>query len=88
MLLLSGLILYYLWIIRDAEPNFFLYDREKNRNIPVDNLSFTMVNDRMAFYVSLVSESPEDLWTGDALERERTLGYQRIYPLYLSFLLI
>ena len=85
MLLLSGLILYYLWIIRDAEPNFFLYDRERNRNIPVENLSFNMVNDRMTFYVSLVSDSPEDLWTGEALERERTLGYQRIYRPLLAY---
>ncbi len=85
MLLLSGLVLYYLWIIRDAEPNFFLYDREKNRNVAVENLSFHMVNDRMTFYVSLVSDSPEDLWTGEALERERTLGYRRIYRPLLAY---
>ena len=85
MLVLSGLLFYYLWIIRDAEPNFFLYDRERNRNIPVDSLTFNMVNERMVFYVSLVSESPEDLWTGDALERDRTLGYQRIYRPLLAY---
>ena len=85
MLLLSGLVFYYLWIIRDAEPNFFLYDRDKHRNIPVDQLNFTMVNERMVFYVTLVCESVEDLWTGEALERERTLGYRRIYRPLLAY---
>ena len=85
MLILAGLILYYLWIIRDAEPNFFLYDRDKKRNISVDNLTFTTVNERMGFYLTMVCESPEDLWTGDALERERTLGYQRIYRPLLAY---
>ena len=51
MLLLSGLILYYLWIIRDAEPNFFLFDRAKKRNIPVEYLTFAIVNEKMNFYL-------------------------------------
>ena len=38
MIVLSLLIAYYLYVIRDAEPNFFLFDRAKKKNIPVENL--------------------------------------------------
>ena len=47
MLLLSGLAAFYVYVTRDAEPNFFLFDRAKKRNIPVENLTFTIVNERM-----------------------------------------
>lgn len=85
MILLSLLIMAYLWVIRDAEPNFFLFDRNKKRNIPVENLTFTIINDRMNFFLNVISESPEDLWYKNALERDIKLGPRRIYRPLLAY---
>lgn len=80
--LLSG---YYLYITRDAEPNFFLFDRSKKRNIPVENLTFTIVNERMSFFLTMVCESVEELWQTDVLESDRKLGYRRVYRPLLAY---
>ncbi len=85
MILLSLLVAYYLWITRDADPNFFLFDRAKKRNIPVENLTFPIVNERMSFYLTMVCESPEQLWQEDVLERDRMLGYRRVYRPLLAY---
>ena len=50
MIIISLLIAYYLYVIRDAEPNFFLFDRAKKKNIPVENLTFTIVNLAWVFF--------------------------------------
>ena len=60
MIILSLLIAYYLYVIRDAEPNFFLFDRAKKKNIPVENLNFTIVNERMSFFLTMASVCPEN----------------------------
>lgn len=88
MLLLSLLVGYYLWMIRDAEPNFFLFDRAKKHNIPVENLTFAIINERMNFFLTLVSESPEDLWQKNALERDIKLGPRRVYRPLLAYKMI
>ena len=85
MILLSLLIVAYLWITRDAEPNFFLFDRAKKRNIPVENLNFTIVNERMSFFLTMVCESAEQLWQEDVLESDRKLGYRRVYRPLLAY---
>ena len=85
MILFAALVAYYLFVIRDVEPNFFLFDREKKRNIPVENLNFTIINERMMFLLTLVSESTQQLWTEDVLERDRNLGYRRVYRPLLAY---
>jgi hypothetical protein len=85
MLILAGLSAYYLWVIRDAEPNFFLFDRAKKRNIPVENLTFAIINERMNFFLTLISESPDDLWQKNALERDIKLGPRRVYRPLLAY---
>ncbi|MBQ2735084.1 MAG: hypothetical protein IJF33_04555 [Clostridia bacterium] len=85
MLVLAGLAVFYAYITRDAEPNFFLFDRAKKRNIPVENLTFTIVNERMSFFLTMVCESIEQLWQEDVLESERKLGYRRVYRPLLAY---
>jgi len=85
MLLFTALVAYYLVVVRDVEPNFFLFDREKKRNIPVENLNFTIVNERMSFFLTLVSESTQQLWQEDVLESDRKLGYRRVYRPLLAY---
>lgn len=85
MILLAGLLLVYLWLCRDTEPNFFLFDRQRKRNIPVDELTFKIANERLSFLLTAVSQSPEELWTEDVLENELKLGYRKIYRPLIAY---
>jgi len=77
---LMGLSLFYFYLTRESDPNFFLYDQEARRNIPVDRLTFTAVNERMDFYLSLISDSQEELWQGGVLAKsDGSFGREDIY---------
>ncbi len=86
MLLLSLLVVLYFYVTRDAEPNFFLFDRKRKRNIPLEKLTFKIVNERMTFYLSMVCDgSVEQRWTENALENDRQLGPHRVYRPLLAY---
>ena len=85
MFLLSALMGVYLWLNRDTEPNFFLFDRQKKRNISIDDLTFKFANERLSFLLTTVSQSPEDLWHEDVLENELKLGYRKIYRPLIAY---
>ena len=79
-LILAGLSLFYFYLTRENDPNFFLYDQEARRNIPVDQLTFAGVNDRMEFYLSLISDSAEELWQGGVLAKnDGSFGREDVY---------
>ncbi len=85
LLVLAVLIAYYLILSRDTEPNFFLFDRAKKRNISVDSLNFTIVNERMTFFLGLVSETPEQLWQEGVLDDNRKFGYRGVYKPLVAY---
>ncbi len=85
MFLLAALVAFYLYLSRDTEPNFFLFDRQKKRNIPVDELTFKFANDRLSFLLTTVSDSPDELWSVDVLENELKLGYRKIYRPLIAY---
>ena len=85
MILLSLLIVYYWYLTRDAEPNFFLFDRAKKRNIPVEKLTFAMVNERMSFFLTMVCSSADQLWQEEILETEQKMGPHRVYRPLLAY---
>ena len=85
MFLLSALIGIYLWLNRDTEPNFFLFDRQRKRNISVDDLTFKFANERLSFLLTTVSQSAEDLWHEDVLENELKLGYRKVYRPLIAY---
>ncbi len=79
-LLLSGLSFYYMYVSRETDPNFFLFDQTLRKNIPTDRLTFALVDERMMFYLTLISESDDELWRGDVLARaEETFGREAVY---------
>ncbi|MBQ9761133.1 MAG: hypothetical protein IJW16_07270 [Clostridia bacterium] len=82
---LAALIVAYFLFSRDTEPNFFLFDRAKKRNISVDHLNFTIVNERMTFFLTLVCEKPEDLWQEGVLEDNRKFGYRGVYKPLVAY---
>lgn len=79
LLLISALVLYYVYLIHDWEPNFFLYDKHTHRNIAPDKLTFSTVNDKMTFYVSLIDPEETLLWTTDLLAENDRFGYRSVY---------
>ncbi len=85
MILLSLLAVFYWWLCRDKEPNFFLFDRQKKRNISIDELNFTIVNERLSFLLTAVSGSMEELWNEDVLENELKLGYRKVYRPLIAY---
>ncbi|MBQ8311226.1 MAG: hypothetical protein IJX80_09485 [Clostridia bacterium] len=85
MIILALLAAFYLWLCRDTEPNFFLFDRQKKRNISPDELNFTVANERLNFLLTAVSQSMEELWTEDVLENELKLGYRKIYRPLIAY---
>ncbi|MBR5797727.1 MAG: hypothetical protein IKY29_02115 [Clostridia bacterium] len=77
---LMGLSLYYFYLTRESDPNFFLYDQTQRKNLPVDQLTFSIVNERMDFYLSLISDSDEELWQGGVLAKtDGSFGREDIY---------
>ena len=85
LIAMSGLISYYLWLTKDSEPNFFLFDRVKKRNVSVEELTFQTVNERMNTYLDRVCNSVEELWQGDVFQNERKLGYRKVYRPLLAY---
>ena len=87
-IILAILIFSYLWLSRDTEPNFFLFDRAKKRNVSIDRLNFTMVNERMTFFLGLICENPEQLWEEGILDDNRKFGYRGVYKPLVAYKMI
>ena len=79
-LIMSALALYYVYLSRSSDPNFFLYDKDQRKNIPVEQLTFDIVNERMSFYLSLISDSDDELWQGAVLAKsDGSFGREEVY---------
>jgi len=77
---LVGLALYYFYLTRESDPNFFLFDQTTRKNVPVDQLTFGIVNEGMDFYLSLISDSDEELWQGGVLAKnDGSFGREDVY---------
>lgn len=79
LIIMSGLIFYYVYLIQDREPNFFLYNKHTHRNISPDKLLFSTVNEKMTFYISLIDPQNELLWKTDLLSENDRFGYRCVY---------
>ena len=74
-------ILYVLYLGRDNNANFFLYDTKTQCNIPVEELSFDRVNSRMSYFLTTLSTSQEKLWADNVLADNGTgrFGINDVY---------
>ncbi len=74
--LLMGLgLLFVLYLSRDNDPHFFLYDTKTQRNIPAEELTFDRVNNRMTYFLTTLSTSQEKLWADNILADNGTGRY-------------
>ena len=96
MVLLGCVVTYFVLLVKDngledEEPNLFLYDAETERNLSADILTFDLVNKRMAFFMSRVSNSIREIWTENVFDNDEAfdgvdelktlLAYKMIYDL-------
>ncbi len=80
LLLIGVAIFYLLYNSRDTEPNFFLYDTKAGRNIDPEELDFTRVNNRMAYFMGTLTSSQERLWSDNVLTvNPARFGVKEIY---------
>ena len=82
LFILMGLgLLYVLYLGRDNNPNFFLYDTKTQRNISAEELGFDRVNSRMSYFLTTLSTSQEKLWADNILAdaRDGRFGVNEIY---------
>lgn len=71
---LIALLGYLLFLFRDKEPNYFLYDRKLGKNMQLQELRFQTVNEKMSVYVSTNFGSSEKLWMSDIWARGERFG--------------
>lgn len=79
---LMGLgLLATLYLGRDNDPNFFLYDTKTQRNLPAEELTFDRVNSRMSYFLTTLSTSQEKLWADNTLAQGGTgrFGVNDVY---------
>ena len=66
--IMAALLGYLILLANDTEPNYFLYNSQQKRNIPVQKLTFETVNVRMNRCLSGYAKSEGKLWTDRILE--------------------
>lgn len=59
---------YLLMLMQDKKQNYFLYSYQSKRNIPVQKLTFQIVNSRMNRYLSGYASSEGKIWTERVLD--------------------
>ena len=66
--LISAELAYMFFIESDSTPNYFLYNPQTKRNIPVQKMTFQLINSRMNRYLSGFAASEGKLWTDRVLD--------------------
>ena len=79
LLIMAVLMVYLLYVSRDNDPHFFLYVTRTQKNMPLEQLTFTQVNERMAMFLELISDQPGMIWTDGYLENNRRYLVKEAY---------
>lgn len=82
MILMVG---YFLFLSRDKEHNYFLYDRNRGKNIPLGELRFAIVNEKLSMYITVNFENSEKLWLGDSWEYGDRFGANGEYRALVAY---
>lgn len=73
-------VLFLLYLARDTDPNFFLYDSKTGTNISAEELTFDRVNSRMSYFMTTLTTSQEKLWSQNALGSDpEHFGVNEVY---------
>ena len=75
------------WKELGGVPNFFLYDHQTKRNIPVQKLNFQTINGRMNRYLATYAPTEGKLWTDRALD-DQYLNMAEVYKPAVAYKLL
>ncbi len=79
-ILCSVALLFFLYLARDTDTNFFLYDSKTARNISAAELTFDRVNSRMSYFMTTLTTSQDKLWAENLLAADDArFGINGIY---------
>jgi hypothetical protein len=75
LMILLGMALALLAVVVGSgeRANFFLYDSKLKANIPVDELSFDVVNKKMTFVMAKLTSSASKVWTENVFESDNEI---------------
>ena len=59
-------------IEKEVKPNFFLYDAQAKKNIPLEKMDFNVINRKLNGYLRTLGASEGKLWTDCILENSAT----------------
>jgi hypothetical protein len=75
------------WMEVGGAPNYFLYDSQTKRNIPVQKLSFQIINSKMNRFLAMYAPTEGKLWTDRALD-DPYLNMQDAYKPAVAYKLL
>lgn len=59
---------YMAYIENEVKPNFFLYDAQSKKNIPLEKMDFNVINRKLNGYLRSIASSEGKIWTDRILE--------------------
>ena len=59
---------YMTYVEKEVKPNFFLYDAQAKKNIPLEKMDFNVINRKLNGYLRTLAPSEGKLWTDRILE--------------------
>ena len=59
---------YMAYIENEVKPNFFLYDSQAKKNIPLEKMDFNVINMKLNGYLRTMAASEGKIWTDRVLE--------------------
>ena len=88
LILLLALELIYLWVLcEEVVPNYFLFNGNINRNMPVSKLTFQIINVRMNKYLAGYAQSEGKLWTDKVLDNP-TIEMDEVFKPLVAYKLL
>lgn len=60
--------MYFFFLMKDAKPNYFLYNHQTKRNISVQKLTPQMISNRMNRYLAGYAATEDKIWTDRVLD--------------------
>ena len=88
VMLLSAELAYLFVLSRNVVPNYFLFNTALNINMPVNKLTFEMVDARMNKYLSSFAKNEAELWSGGILENSAAKIKREFHPIVSYKLLL
>ncbi len=71
---------YMYHIENEVKPNYFLYDPETNKNMPLQKMTFDVINRRMGRYLSTYAQSEGRIWTDRVLDNPQLVMEDKFKP--------